>query len=1072
MSQIRQRSREVMHLSIFGSLIGAALAFYDIGAITLFLQKYGASQLPEVFIISGISSMVLSAIFIYSQPYFSFSSLTNGFFILIAFTLLAIFTSIYLNLYSNSVRFSLIFLGPLNSIAMLVFWGTFGRVFNVQESKRFAGKVSAGFAIGQIVAFFAIPQLLKLADVSAVLLIFLSAFFITIAASYSIVGISRWYRFLNILNDSAQLIRSTNNAFKLLRNRFVNYLILFAILSVLVAVFLDFWFLSVVETVYIRPNELTNFLSIFSGVMVSASLIVSWYVYRFIVNRYGLEKSIRLQPILLIVFIFFTLLVAYTLGYTLDAKRFVFFFILLLTTKFIHDVLKNAIVSPIYRLYLLPIDVRLRFDTQAKLEGFAQDLGFLLAGIALYVLTLYTSITVMENIYVALGLLVVLMVVIKLMHSEYQRIIQQKLSTEETQEEGFITLPEQIIREIEQRNAPQIPTNLNILNILDPISYKRAILALLTSEDTRIQKIALVEAAKFCILDALPILDKIMELRYFSVLENAELIRQTYATLEGAKFRLAKVKYIEQLTQSKLFLERVFGAILCTYADDTIKTKLLNKLFRDPVALVRYYAVAASANTSNNLLHNFMIEKLREPQYSNAAFAAIVATGELLFPALESAFYATGQKEVVQLRIVQAYGWIGSPKAVDLLLAKTNYYNQNIGSMALEMLGKSGYTLESTKAVPVIIELEEVCGVIIWNMVASQVLDNSHCSDILKEALLSEIDYNYEKIYSLLSLLYDTNKVALIKKNLSSGDPEKAEFAFGLLDMMLKEELKSIILPILSISNFEEKIFRTRFVLPTTETMDKKTVLLHLVQRDYKWVNRWTKACAIRELLQEGSEENIELLVSNIVNPDIILSEIACEALYKLDQEKFDVYAQRFHFKNQYLTLKEAASKVISAAAVGVSDDDNVAIGEIGHSMNGAAPNMKFDIITFFAKINELKNIPGLVLSEIAKIATLQEFDTQKVMMIYDNIEDMDYYVIYSGEIILRSKEKDEVARFGAKEMVHNWHFINETISDVELVTVSPTSVYKIPKDRFNELQSFHDEIPNSILDYTKTIVS
>lgn len=1070
MSQIKQRNKEVLHLSIFGCFIGAALAFYNIGAIALFLQKFGASQLPEIFIISGISSMVLSAIFIYSQPYFAFSSLTNGFFILISFTLLATFTSIYLDLHASAVRFALIFLGPLNSIALLVFWGTFGRVFNVQESKRFAGKVSAGFSLGQIVAFFLIPQLLRLTGLTTPLLIFLSAFFITLATTYSVLGIGRWYRFLTVLNDSAQLIRSTNSAFKLLRKRFVNYLIIFAILSVCVALFIEYWFLSVVETVYIRPDDLIDFLALFSGVMVSVSLIISWYVYRFVVNRYGLEKSLRLQPVLLILFIFITLIVAKTLGHTLDAKRFIFFFFLLIATKFIHDIMRNAIVSPIYRLYLLPIDVRLRFDTQAKLEGFAQDLGFILGGVALYVLAVYTSMTAMDNIYVTIGLLAILIIVIRAMHSEYQRIIQKKLGEEEiSQADGFVTMPEHITQEIEQHNAAQIPTFLNILNTLDPITYKQAILKLLTSEDSRIQKIALIEASKFCVLDSLPILEQIMELKYFSVLENAGLIRQTHSRLEGAKFRLVKIKYIEQLTQSKLFLERVFGAILCNYADDSIKTRLLNKLFRDPVSLVRYYAVAASANTNNHLLHNFMIEKLREPQYSNAAFAAIVATGETIFQALDSAFYATGQKEIVQLRIVQAYGWIDSPQSVDLLLSKINYSNQNIGSMALEMLGKSGYTLEGSKAVPVRIELEEVCSVIIWNMVASGVLDASSCSQILKEALLSEIEYNYEKIYSLLSLLYDTNKVALIKKNLRSGDPEKAEFAFGLLDMTLEEDMKPMILPILSVSDFEEKIFRTRYVLPTTDNMDKKEVLLNLVQRDYKTVNRWTKACAIRELLQEGSSENVKLLVSNIVNPDIILSEIACEALFKLNKEEFETYAERFHFKNQYLTLREAASKVLNGNHDHTQGTDTM-VTELDSGEQ--APYMKFDIITFFTKINELKQIPGLVLSEVAKIATLQEFDAQKVMMLYDNIEDMDFYVIYSGEIILRNKEKGEFAKFGTNEMVHNWHFINETISDVELVTQTNTSLYKIPKDRFNELQSFHDEIPNSILDYTKTIVS
>src|SRR5205085_9457663 len=70
-------------------------------------------------------------------------------------------------------------------ITQLIFWGAFGRLFNLRQAKRVVGSVDVGVDIASIIAFFSIPVLLgagleldslytiALASISAYLILFI-----------------------------------------------------------------------------------------------------------------------------------------------------------------------------------------------------------------------------------------------------------------------------------------------------------------------------------------------------------------------------------------------------------------------------------------------------------------------------------------------------------------------------------------------------------------------------------------------------------------------------------------------------------------------------------------------------------------------------------------------------------------------------------------------------------------------------------------------------------------------------------------------------------------------------------
>ena len=76
----------------------------------------------------------------------------------------------------------------------------------------------------------------------------------------------------------------------------------------------------------------------------------------------------------------------------------------------------------------------------------------------------------------------------------------------------------------------------------------------------------------------------------------------------------------------------------------------------------------------------------------------------------------------------------------------------------------------------------------------------------LRQAFKEEISHNYEQIFLLLSLIYDTESVSLVKENILSETSEGIAYGIELLDMFINSELKSKLFPLVDDISVHEKI--------------------------------------------------------------------------------------------------------------------------------------------------------------------------------------------------------------------------------------------------------------------------
>ena len=585
--------------------------------------------------------------------------------------------------------------------------------------------------------------------------------------------------------------------------------------------------------------------------------------------------------------------------------------------------------------------------------------------------------------------------------------------------------------------------------------------------DDDVQREAILQAMQLCILEAIPILDVISKSKYFAISSNAELITKGYRLLKGAEFRLERMEYIEQLTKSRQDPERVFGALLTIYAEPDTQNKILNRLLDDAHYLTKYQALVAANTSQNQRMFEKLIEKLDNPSYSNAAFSSIVNIGQIheqILDSLEKAFYTTGQSERIQIRIIQIYGRVNTPKAVSNLISKLTYDNQNVSSLALKTLSQCGHLMEGEEVRVIHNEIEEVCKILVWVMAMWEVLQRNKIEELLQTALESEIQNNYNKIFSLLSLLYPAESVDLIQSRLYSGDPEKAEFALELLDVLLIdrgdnkgkkgqakiETIKFFLLPLLNISTSQqEKLKALQDYFPSMNflSLSRDEALISLVQKDYKWVNRWTKACALYQLSKSESFTDTKIFLANVVNPELILSEIAYKSLLERDRATFDENMELFIRHKKYTEVDQLQKRLQYLDA----------------QESSAISRLKFDMARFMASVPEFSEIEGLILAELAKVTTLQEFSEGKILASNKSIDEMDYYIVFSGTVCLFS-ENIVIRKYGPLGFIHNLLYINQPIPHIILRAESDTVIYRIRQDQFNEIISLYESVPSSIL--------
>jgi AAA family ATP:ADP antiporter len=1049
--------------------LGAFIVTYDVTVSTLFLDRlddFKKLSTPETswiwreviykyplavsIVVTGLLGIIATAIFSTLQNLVSFSRLTivNLLIILLFVSTITLafnyfpqtvkLTDANAHMYFRLLLVAFACLGPFNAIALLGFYGTVSRAFNLKQEKRIMGTVDQGGMFATSLAFFAVP-IINFTDVKTYL--YISALGIFVALITQLV--------FNIKYATARLSQVTTGAANsnaqadsrldsLVKNKYVRLLSLMFMLSVVANIFVDYSFLLSSSYTFPVTGDLTNFLAYYGGILTIISLIMQIFIGDNIIEQYGVKVSLLVLPILVA---FFTLL-AGLLGLFRDVTtgENLMFFVFIALSKLFFSVAKDTFEDPILKNFFIPLDISIRHDVQAKVEGVFRQFSWALAGVAIFAFGLISFINLEHYSFLLVVICLGYMFASVRLFDSYQftlldslNLQKSKLATAKKEYSPISVMK----KELQSSEPEKVIYTLKLMERIEPVLLEDSSNELVYDPSEDIRKYAIQKLDDFKTIAATTTLRNVIKLEDSA--EVKKIANEALEKLNDAEIIALSTHKIYKLAKSTDAKERLLAAKLIHKSIDETNIQMLLDLMRDRDLAVRAAALISAGKTGRSEYWPLMIENLGSSMFGNTAAAALYSVGNRILPALESAFYKSGQSTEVMVKIVQMYGRFGGFEVTDYLWSKIDFPDKNVTGQVLLSLSGCAFQAEGHQATRIIQAIEQEIGNSAWSIAAYIELGDDVDSRHLKRAIIEEIESADNKIFMLLSLVYEPNSIQLVRQNIESRTSEGVVYAIELLNVFIADELKPVLFPLLDEISIHEKIeklqehyFREKF--------DTTQILIEIINRDYNYINRWTKACAMYRYCTMAGAKVTDDMVANLFNPDSLLRETAAYAIYKLDKEAYHKYTKRIGEQKKEL-------------------DSIILVQE----RQGNKKQLQIEKVFVLKEVKAFASIHGVFLSGIADNIEEVFFKKGEFILRKGDTGNIPLYVVVEGTMEIREGE-EVLSRVAKGDLIGEALVLESDVNPNDIIALENVTLYKIGKEHFYEMMSQSHEMTEGII--------
>lgn len=986
--------------------LGIFYGAFDVGAHALFLNAYPASMIPKAYVISGLVGIILTSLYARLQSRFKFSgvAILNLIFISVATAILRVLFQ-----YTESrwlVFLIFIMMGPLNIIALLGFWGAVGRIFTLRQGKRLFGLIDSGQIFGAILSTFAIPILISVGFAQKNLL-FLSSVSIVCALIVQIITSVKF----NLNKQVTQVTQKTNRLFDLLKNRYVLFMSIFVVMSMLTAFFIQFSFLSVTKENYPDHNDLAEFLGAFTGSLLLFTFLFKTFLYSKLMKTYGLKVSVLISSFLLGIFTVIAVLIGSAFGYTAASASFVFFFLVISLSRLFSKVLKDAVEVPSFKILYQSLKGEIRHDVQAYVDGTINEIAALSAGLLLAALSLFEFFKLIHFSYSLLVILLIWFFVARKLYVEYKKSLQKSLAEYKAKKDTINTVSDLINETLTENsvNGYNLIAGLEMDHALHPIKFESKINTFINHHNPVIARYANQKITESRLFNFYNLLSK-------DALAELDIFQRTKVTID----KTPGVEKIIELSKSKGTEERILAAHLIGKFYDPELFVYLKALIRDLQLQVKIAAIKAATEIGNKEFCNLIIDYIDTPGLIPYVYDSLETFGEEALDIIDQYFYKTGVNHRILLRIVKLIGTIGGEQAEQLLLKKLDHPNEEIVYYTLLALRQINFKADEKNIDHMHQLIEKHIGVIGYNLAAKATISETEGFGYLKDALNEEVSSNYNLLYLMLSLAYDPKSVLHVKDNIESGTAEGVSYALELLDLFIHEEIKPKLLPVVEDIALNEKIKQLENFYPL-EILPFKELLISLINKDINETNVWTKACALYAFSELDDHDLPDDVIAHSFNPHAILRETAAVVIKSINKEQYHSIFNRLNS-----VYKE----------------------ELENSIDMLDKNKNHLLVekTWFLKsIEYFENVDGRYLYELAKAMSNLQFESYELTDII--VSDLkDKIVLLKGDKAQMTIDEKEKVDLMEGELYDMNELLSNAKRKVSLTIPDNTTIYYLKK--------------------------
>ncbi|HZQ05655.1 MAG TPA: cyclic nucleotide-binding domain-containing protein, partial [Anaerolineae bacterium] len=457
---------------------------------------------------------------------------------------------------------------------------------------------------------------------------------------------------------------------------------------------------------------------------------------------------------------------------------------------------------------------------------------------------------------------------------EYPRALAQALAKRRFGDTPILQIDrarlELLQQEIQSSNAGTVIYAADVMAEIAPDALTAALPELVAHPNADVRRDALERIARLQATHALPNVSHQLAVEPSEELRGLEL--ETLARVGGARERAQAIqaltdpsplirlgaltgllnghrasdehaeRSLREMAESSSVAERILAAQAFGEIRSDKQQDLLCVLLNDNAIQVRRTALRALAKMPRPALSSNILALLAARETRQAAMAALVAGGESVLPLLQTVFDAPNANKEFRIAIARIIGRIGGARATDLLKQHIQYPDAQVRTAVLAALDRVGYHAQGEDAERVWAQLRAEEEQAVSLLAAREDFAQEQNLNFLTAALDADLAQNRERIFYLLSFLYDAATIRNALENLLWGTPERHAYALEVLDVLLPRERKPLLLPLLENLTPAQRLARFASIIPY-ERLGRAERLQQISNAPDSTWSEWVQEC-------------------------------------------------------------------------------------------------------------------------------------------------------------------------------------------------------------------------------------
>lgn len=868
----------ILFLLSFSLCAGVFMALFFTAANAAFLGRFEIAALPTAYMVSAVVGGLVTGGLSLLGRRARFASLVVG-------SLVGVFALVCLAwgglrfVDAPWVSFLLfVWIDPLFTIVDLGFWGLAGRLFDLQQAKRLFGLVSSGEVVSAIVGFVLVPALLRLGAVPLLMLVAAVG-----VAGCALIALATVRRFPAAL-ASAPVLQSASSAGGGVAGggRYVGLVCAAVVLVVVMLYFVDFSLLTSVKLKYSSAEAVGGFLALYWAATRGVELVTKTLVSGRLIGHFGLLFGLLSLPAAVLLLALLT-----GLGGAAAGTAGALFFVLVAVTRLVEFVVRRSLFDPSFKVLFQPLDERVRFAVQTRVDGVVRQLGLLVAGAALFLLARLPAVGVGGVMALAAAVAVACAAILVLVFREYRGKLREALSRRTG---GVLReAPADLIRRTLGGVDPVVALyGFDLLLRVDPGLTEQLLGERLDAADAgeRLEGIACVQ--RYLMVTLRPRVEAL------AGDPDPEVRRQATAA-SGALRRVEAMssspERIAELAGSTERRDRLQAALALARRGAVAPRRLLLELLWDGDDQVRRVALVAAGRTGSSEYWPRILESLPSGLFCQSAMAGLLASGEAVLPALDFAFTRFATQPTTLLRILKICERIGGEEASRLLFGRIDHPHRDVQLQALLSLSSRAYQARAFQVPLVRGMIEVVVGRIAWIAAASRDLGTRREVAAVVESLTAQLGQERDSVFFLLGLICEPDAVRMLRESFGAGGGGDV-YALEIAAEVAPAELHPILFPVLEGLAAEPLVERLALYYPQ-KTLGAGDRLEDIISQGYDRVDPWTRSCAVAALAEIGVAGIPDALIANLFHPHRMVREMVAAAMLQLDPAGYQRHLSR-----------------------------------------------------------------------------------------------------------------------------------------------------------------------------------